>query len=543
MTEASESENDISDTITNIPQPSSAVHQNMDYYSEYNIRENMLFPLLPESEDDISDAVTNIPQPSSAVPQYMDYYSEYNIRENVLFSLLPESKNDISDAVTNIPQPSSAVTQYMDYYSEYNIRENVLFSLLPEDDVSNTVENSDNSQISVAVSGSSLNEEKCNVTDAEPVVPHTEISEPSSVVPQYMKYYSEYNIRENVLFSLLPKDDVSDAVENPDNSQISIAVSRSSFNEEKDDVTDVEPLVAHTDISQHASAVPQYMDYYSEYDIRENVLFFLPSEDDMSNAISKSDAVPQNQSVEENPSLPEEGPDVLQDSEIQEDVILPEEGYEDGVSNGAMGSNSDLLKDDTNSALESYEKDNATENSADDSHNESTSRSGTLVVGPNDLEGQEQLRKAIWASHNVPGVNHCRNVSSATTGTSSSVNELKSVSSVTSLDTAEGHIDLTESSTRPVVQARSENVALSAPVEISNEGSSQQKVEISNFVYCLGSTGFEIGKAAAVVMLVPVDLAIQATMSSFKETKAGFLIGRWACARFGPRWLRRFIGA
>ena len=173
------------------------------------------------------------------------------------------------------------------------------------------------------------------------------------------------------------------------------------------------------------------------------------------------------------------------------------------------------------------------------------------MIDSNDLEGQEQLRGAIWASRNATTrLNHSYNVSSVTNETSSGVNELKSVPSVKSLGTAEERNDITKSSTNAeVVQAHSENVALAAPVEIPQEDPSRQKEETNDFVHATGSTalwvskrGLEVAKAATIVALIPADLAIQATISSFKAAKTSIQISRWACARFGPRWLGRFVG-
>ena len=514
-----------------------------------------------------------------------------------------QPENSIYDAVSDVPQPSSAESRMPPvenhYYTKYNIRENVLFFL--KNNESDTVGNTDNSPLSMAESTSSPVEEQHTMDDATPVVPQEnnirektpEISIAEQASASFSKYYDEndagayvphdYNIRENVLFFLPPENKVSKTIEDSNNPQISIKESGSSSVEKYYDVNDAGSLVPH------------------DYNIGDNVLFFLPPADKVSDAIGKIDAVPsvhQDLIVDENASLPEvsenshvlntvmesgsdrpiddacseRGSDgasspVSQDLSIRENV-LPDEGYDimknvyffmskkEGVSDRATESTSDNLNDNTNSVLQSREKDNATEDaieSLDVSHNESISQSGTLVVGPNDLEGQEQLRKAIWDSRNASTrFNHSHNVSSVTTGTSSSMNELNSVPSVTSMETAEEHTDSAEvTSNTEDLEAHSENTTLPAPVEFSHEGSSiQQEEETNKFVYNFGSTtvwvgkqGLEVGKAAATVMFMPLDLAIQATISGVKKTKTGFLIGRWACALFGPRWLGRLVGA
>ena len=229
---------------------------------------------------------------------------------------------------------------------------------------------------------------------------------------------------------------------------------------------------------------------------------------------------------------------------------------EDDVSDRAMTSNSGDLKDSADIEGGSCEKENPMEASLDDSPsdspNEFASRSGTVVIDSFNFEVQEQLRTAVWAAPNAPyKVNHSHNVSTATTGTLSSLDELRSVPSVTSFGSAEGEVDLAgNSANTELVQADEEHIALSAPVETSHEKSSQQKEEINTFVYKFGTTtvwagkqGFEVGKAVFTVALIPADIAMQATVRTFKATKTSFLVGRWACARFGPRWLARFIGA
>ena len=569
MTEGLQSENDISDVITDAPQPSSAEshpaqdHHHMDdpvpaVPPSHNIRENVLFFLPPE--EDMTDAIGNADK------------SQLSTAESRSF--LVEDHHDMDDATPFVPQ-------------EYNIRDNVYFFLPLEDDVSDAIEKSDNSQIAIAESGSSLVNENPNPNDAEPFVPHV------------------YNIRENVFFFLPPEDDVPDAIRETDavpsvpqkpNVQENALLAEEDYNimSEK---TEVSSTVMKSDsdhpvhdacsergpnngldgelspVSRELS-LPENVLPEEGYDIMKNVYFFMPKEVEVSDAAMRSESENLvNGSSSEHESCHEEShntdralPRVSQDPKTQENEILPEEGYdimrnvyffmprEDDVSSRVIASNSDP-NDNTKSELASCGTDNPTGDSVeslDNSHNESIPRSGTIVIGPNDVEGQEQLRKVIWASRNAPTkFSHSHNISSSTTGTSSSVNELNSVPSVTSLGTAEGHIDVTESYTdTEAVQAHSEIIALSAPVEILYEGSSRQKEETSNFVYNFGSTtvwagkkGFEVGKAAATVMLIPADLAVQATMGSFRMTKTSFLIGRWACARFGPRWLGRLIGA
>ena len=570
MAKGLQSENDISDAINDVPQPPSAEsppakdHHHMDNSmpavpQSYNIRENVYFFLPPE--EDMTDTIGNTDE------------SQLSMAESRCF--LVEDHHDMADATPVVPQ-------------EYNIRDNVYFFLPPEDDVSDAIENPDHSQITIAESGSSLVDENPNPNDAEPFVPHV------------------YNIRENVLFFLPPEDDVPDAIRETDavpsvpqepnvqenallaeedfnilseKAEVSSTVMKSDSDHSIDDACsergpnnslDGELSPVSRDLSLPENVLPE-----EGYDIMKNVYFFMSKEVDVPNTAMRSGSENLvNGSSSEREACHEEShnidralPRASQDSKTQENEILPEEDYdimrngfsliprEVNVSSRVIGSNSDL-NDNAKSELASCETDNPTGGSVespDDSHNESISRSGTVVIGPNDVEGQEQLRRAIWASLNAPTKSsHSHNISSSTTGTSSSVNGLNSVPSVTSVGTAEGHIDVTESYTdTEAVQAHSENIALSAPVEISYEGSSQQKEETSNRVYNFGSTtvwagkkGFEVGKAAATVMLIPADLAVQATiMSSFRITKTSFLIGRWACARFGPRWLGRFVGA
>lgn len=422
-----------------------------------------------------------------------------------------QSENDIPGAISNIPQLSRAESRSPPaknpYYMEnsvpavphkYNIRDNVYFFL--EDGVYNTVGNHDNSQLSLAESKSAPVEEQRNVDDATPLLP--------------------------------PEDDVSDAIEKSDNPQVSTAESGSPLVEEHHNAKEAKTHVPHEykGDSDHGKG-----DACSEHEKNDNVDSTLPH-------------VPQVVKIQENVDNPYYGP-----YDIMKNVYFYMQ-KEDDVPDRAVIPNSDRPKDGTNSERESCEKNSPTGDSVeslDESHIESDPQGGTVVIDSNDLEGQEQLRSAIWDSRNAPTrLNHSYNVSSVTIGTSSGVNELKSVPSVKSLGTAEERNDITKSSTNAeIVKAHSENVAPSAPVEIPQEDPSRQKEDANDFVHTTGSTalwvskrGLEVAKAATIVALIPADLAIQATISSFKVTKTTFLVGRWACVRFGPRWLGRFVG-
>ena len=501
-----------------------------------------------------------------------------------------QSENDIPGAISNIPQLSPAESRPPSaknpYYMEnsvpavphkYNIRDNVYFFL--EDGVYNTVGNHDNSQLSMADSKSPPVEEQRNMDDATPLLP--------------------------------PEDDVSDAIEKSDNPQVSIAEPGSPLVEEHHNAKEAKTHVPHEykgDVSDtvldsnsdHGDGdacsehekndnvdstlpyIPQDvkiqenvdLPYYGPYDIMKNVYFFMQKEDDVPDrAVIPNSDRPEDGTNSERESCEEGDPNpdktvrqISHNPNIQKNPLLPEEGYdimknvlffmrkEDDVPDRAVIPNSDRPKDGTNSERESCEKNNPTDDSVeslDDSHIESNPQCGTVVIDSNDLEGQEQLRGAIWASRNATTrLNHSYNVSSVTNETSSGVNELKSVPSVKSLGTAEERNDITKSSTNAeVVQAHSENVALAAPVEIPQEDPSRQKEETNDFVHATGSTalwvskrGLEVAKAATIVALIPADLAIQATISSFKAAKTSIQISRWACARFGPRWLGRFVG-
>ena len=541
-----------------------------------------------QSEDQILDAITDTPQPSSAESKSslieahhnMDHSmpavpQEYNIRENVYFFLPPE--DEVSDTVENTDNPRASTTESgptpveekqneaeaapsmpQTYPQEYNIRENVYFFLPPEDEVSDTVENTDNPRASTTESGSTSVEEKPNTTEAGPSVPQA--------------YPQTYDIRENVYFFLPPEDDVSDTVGNTENSRVSVTEPGSTPIEENHDANDGEPSVSlEDDVSDAMGNTDLIPPVPQNLNNKENAVQVEVSDTVMG---SNSDQ-PTNGTGSERESCGQEShnmdctiPPASQNSNPQKNVVSPEEGYdimknvyffipkEDDVSDKVARSNSSPLDDSASFERESCEKEKtigaSIEDSPDNSSNEMASRSGTVVISPSNLEGQEQLRTAVWAARNAPyKVNHSRNVSSATTGTSSSLDELKSEPSVTSLGIGEGETDLAgNSANTELFKADEENITPSAPVETSHEDSSQQKEETKNFVYNFGTAtvwagkqGFEVGKAAAIVMLIPADLALKATVSSFKATKTSFLIGRWACARFGPRWLGRLIGA
>ncbi|KAL8796170.1 MAG: hypothetical protein Q9195_001503 [Heterodermia aff. obscurata] len=340
-------------------------------------------------------------------------------------------------------------------------------------------------------------------------------------VLDYMKYYQGHNIRDNVLFFMEEeKGDVSDTGID------------SNRDHRQGDASSEHEVGAEENHNMDSAEEDRNVDSATE----------IPNVDSAKedHNVDTAKEVPNVDKAEETPNVATTLPHAPQDVKIQRNVVSPYEDYdimrnvywfmqkENDVSNKATKSCSGHSNEVANSELASSKKDNATGDSVEslgDSPADSNPRSGPVVVG---------------------------SVSSVKTGTSPSVNEAKSVPSLRSLGPVEWHIDLTESSTdAEAVKAHLENIAILTLSKISQQDSSQQKEKSNGFIYKFGSAtvwlskrGYEVGKAAAIVALIPADLAIQATISSLKVTiKTSFLIGRWACARFGPPWLGRFVGA
>ena len=223
-----------------------------------------------------------------------------------------------------------------------------------------------------------------------------------------------------------------------------------------------------------------------------------------------------------------------------------------------------------------------------------------------DEKGQGYIGKALWAdAEDEARIRHARNTSAVSTVSTSSLEELKSISSVTSMNTdPEG--PSSDPAQDSKVDAKASPLSIPLPPARINEASSSSRVNFStcltngdriqsgrnqsaavilhdsemasnslrratNSLHTLelGSSsiqgkgietrelkryfgptpswlskhGFKAAKAAATVAIIPADLTIQATLVPVKVAKTGYLVGRWACARFGPRWLQWLVGA
>ena len=516
----------------------------------------------------IYDAVLHIIQPSStesrsslvehhhAMDDSIPFVPHvYNIRENEFFFLPP--KDEMSDAIgnTDVIPPAPQNRNIQENVSlpeeEYNIMRNVYFFMSKEADVSNTVmkSGSDYPIDDACSERGSCEEGNNNKDDGLPPVSQDLNIQENLVLPE-----EDYDIMKNVYFFMSKEADVPDTVmrSNSDHRINGSCLERESMDRA------IPPVSQNSNIQENV-ILPE-----EGYDIMKNVYFFMSKNEDVSDgSISKREPCGQ-----ENHNMDSTIPPVSRNSNIQENVILPDQGYdimknvyffmskEDDVSDRAMTSNSSDLNDGANIEDGSCEKEIPIGASLDDSPGDSpyelASRPGILVSSSFNFEVQEQFRSAVWATRNAPSkVNHSHNVSNATTGTLSSLDELRSVPSITSFGSAEGEDGLAGNSVdTELIKADEDHIALSAPVEISHQDSSQQKEGINNFVYKFGTAtvwagkqGLEVGKAAFTIALIPTDIAIRATVSTFKATQTSFWIGRWACARFGPRWLARFVGA
>ncbi|KAG7004989.1 hypothetical protein G7Y79_00022g052100 [Physcia stellaris] len=223
-----------------------------------------------------------------------------------------------------------------------------------------------------------------------------------------------------------------------------------------------------------------------------------------------------------------------------------------------------------------------------------------------DEKGQEYIGKALWAAaEDEARLRHARNTSAVSTVSTSSLEELKSITSVTSMNTdPEG--PSSDPAQDLKVDAEASPLSFPSPPARTNEASSSSRVNSSTCLtngdrtqsgrnqsaavilydsgmasnplrratnsrqsLGLGSPSiqgkgietrelkryfgpppswlskhsFKAAKAAATVAIIPADLTIQATLVPVKVAKTGYLVGRWACARFGPRWLQWLVGA
>lgn len=251
---------------------------------------------------------------------------------------------------------------------------------------------------------------------------------------------------------------------------------------------------------------------------------------------------------------------------------------------------------------------NMTGGSSTEPPNDALSTSPNVVIGADDLEDHELLRRALWAAVNAsPSRYHSHTISNVTSDAASVVNELKSASSATSLTTnleeihfsdvdagagtitsdakdnfvppsvqtsngslgseidkisnnsleTRSEIALYESIPRLFAGFRPSEKALKSatvPFHSSTAGSATHEDDRSKNHWLkdylglttiwAGKQGYKAARVLAIIAIIPADLAIQATIiPPLKAAKTGFLVGRWACARFGSCWLGKFIGA
>lgn len=522
---------------------------------------------------------------------------EFNIRRNVLFFLSEQTDVDFN------------------VVEDFNIRRNVLFFLSEQTDIEYP-----NYMADAQIMESSISDVDTIVDSVEDV-----LSKRVNVDPDVP---GEFNIRENVFFFLSKQPDV----EYP-NYMVNAQVTETS-------TSDVGQIIASAEdvLSEQAHTGADILD---EFNIRKNVLFFLSNHSDVGYPNGRVSARVTQAStfnaghivgpIEDATSMVTTTDSVVQSASIfdtaQADITSTDDGAnEQRFEDLSLNLNLKLPSEDLPAhALQAYEypedtrpndptmPQNRPDTTKEVSGGVMPKFSASTIVSPSqenvsdikDTKSQQYDGEALRVvAKDGDRFRHARNTSAVSTVSMSNSEGLKSVSSVTSMNTdpeypssdpaqdskaddeasvlsfhsspARFHeassssksdlstdltnMDGTESGTKrnanvilydPEMASKTLRRATNSLRTTERRSSSLQNKGIETRELkryfgptppWLGKHGVEAAKAAATVAIIPADLTIQATLVPVKVAKTGYLVGRWACARFGPRWLQWLVG-
>ena len=644
-------------------------HVDLNFPKEFNIRENVLFFLSKEADVEYPDYMANakvttetsisdvgqIVNPVKDVlfeQAHVDFHvpDEFNIRKNVLFFLSTQPDVEYPDYTINTQFIESSTSDVdvlskqthvdIDVLDEFSIRENVFFFLSKQADVEYP-----DYTISAQI-GETL------TSDADYIV--NPVEDATSIVAMTGSVMGSTSISDTTQAGITLADD--DAVEQQFEGSTLDSDPPLSFEglpahtlqpyeyPEDDRVDDPTMPQNRPDTAEEMSgvAVPTSPPLPSKYSSAQTLQVHEYAEDDR----VPDPTMPQNRpdnsqemgdvAVPTSPALPSKylPAQTPQDYEYAEDDRVHDPTMPQNRPNvteelgGVKVSTSPALPSEclTAQALQLYEyaedervddptmPQNRPDTTEEVSGGATPNFSAGAIASPlpdnlsetKDAKGQDYTGKASWVvAYDEDRIRHARNTSVVSIVSTSSSEGLKSVSSVTSMDT-----DPECPSSDPVqdwkVDTEASPLSLASPPAKINEASSSSRV---NFSTCLrnedrtqsgrnqsatailqdpemvskalrranntphvselgssnlqskgietrelkryfgptpswlGKHGFKAAKAAATVAIIPADLTMQATLVPVKVAKTGFLVGRWACARFGPRWLQWLVGA